>query len=143
MDDCGAASHLDCCLLVIFVLGQAVSPQHKIALVPVLDQTPLLFLEPAGLQRPLHGPGGAHGAGAGVPLSRHHTPGPGWNATKLRLVKMSRKRSISKAVGLLLLFTMIFFFFFFFAAELTGFLCKVRTHSSENLVCPPNKIERS
>lgn len=93
-DDYHGASHLDCCLLVIFVLGQAASPQHKITLVPVLDQTPLLFLEPAGLQGPLHGPGGAHGAGARVPLSWYHALGPGWNTTKLHLVKMSRKTRI-------------------------------------------------
>lgn len=91
-------SHLDCCLLVIFVLDQAASPQHKITLVPVLDQTPLLFLEPAGLQGPLHGPGGAHGAGARVPLSWYHTLGPSWNKTKLCLVKMSREDLLNRAL---------------------------------------------
>lgn len=107
------ASHLDGRLLVVLVLGQAASPQHKVALVPVLHQTPLLFLEPAGLQGPLHGPGGANGAGASVPLPWHHALGPGWNATKPCLVKKLPKKSSH---------LFLFIFFSFFVAEPAGFL---------------------
>lgn len=52
-------SHLHSGFLVIFVVGQRAPSQHKVTLLPVLHQRPLLFLEPAGLQGPLHGSGGA------------------------------------------------------------------------------------
>lgn len=81
-------SHLDCRLLVILVLRQGASPQSKVALVPVLDQTSLLFLEPAGLLGPLHGPGGARGSR--TPLSRCHTPGPCWKDSKVQSVQRRR-----------------------------------------------------
>lgn len=70
-----SASHLNCGLLVVLVVGQRGSSQHKVALLPVPHQTPLLFLQPAGLHRPLHGPGGARRARARGPFSGCHTPG--------------------------------------------------------------------